>query len=128
MLLGLLALWVKRRGWLAGLCWLAMGVLVPFYVAVVGAIVIVGLIVDSIARRRIDWRDVGRAVVAGAIASPMLIYTFVIVASDPIWNVWQAQLIILSPNPLHYVAGYAVIGALAVVGLLRSSHAKTRES
>jgi len=126
MLLGLLALWINRQWWLAGLCWLAMGVLVPFYIAVVGAVVIVGLIADAIKQRQIDWRAVRRAMLAGLIASPMLIYTFVIVASDPIWNVWQAQLIILSPHPLHYVAGYAVIGALAVIGLLRSPTASRR--
>ncbi|HZY42909.1 MAG TPA: hypothetical protein VFF59_13025, partial [Anaerolineae bacterium] len=126
MLLGLLAWWGKRRAVVAGVCWLAMGVIVPFYVAVVGAIVIAGLIADSIARRSIAWREVRGAMVAGLIASPMLIYTFMIVATDPIWNVWQAQLIILSPHPLHYIAGYALVGALAVIGLLRNQKSEIR--
>ncbi len=108
-----------RTAIVAGLCWLAMGVLVPFYIAVIGAVVVVGLIADAIKQRHIEWHDVGRASLAGVIASPMLIYTFVIVATDPIWSIWQAQLIILSPHPLHYLLGYAVVGVLAVIGLLR---------
>jgi hypothetical protein len=138
MLLGLLAWWKNpgdrsqkvetrsQKAVIAGLCWLAMGVLVPFYVAVVGAIVIAGLLADAIVRRRIEWRAVRAAILAGLIASPMLIYTFVVVATDPIWNVWQAQLIIRSPHPLHYLLGYALVGALAVIGLLRRQKSEAR--
>lgn len=126
LLAGLLAWWTGQRWVLAGACWLAMSVIVPFYVAVVGAIVMVGLITDALTRRRIVWGEIGRAALAGLIASPMLIYTFVIVAADPIWRVWSDQLVILSPHPLHYVAGYAVVGALAVVGLRRRSKSEVR--
>lgn len=123
MLLGLLFFWQKttttRDVALAGLCWLLMGVLVPFYVAVVGAIVIAGLIAQAIVRRRVDWHEIGRAALSGLIAAPILIYTFIVVATDPIWNIWQAQLIILSPHPLHYVVGYALVGGLAIIGIVR---------
>jgi hypothetical protein len=112
---------ISNRKWLwAGLCWLGMGLLVPFYVAVVGAIVIVGLLAEAIVARKIDWRAVGRAALAGLIASPPLIYTFVVLAIDPIWKVWADQLVILSPHPLHYVLGYALVGLLAIVGVVKT--------
>ena len=108
---------------LAGVCWLGMGLLVPFYVAVIGAIVIVGLIAEAIAARKIEWRNVGLAALAGLIAAPPLIYTFIIVATDPIWNVWANQLVILSPHPLHYLLGYGLIGVFAIIGLVKTSEA-----
>lgn len=132
LLLGLIFWWripsiqnpkpkTQNLSWLwAGLCWLGMGLLVPFYVAVIGAIVIVGLLADAIVARRIDWRNVGRAALAGVIASVPLIYTFVMLAIDPIWQVWANQLVILSPHPLHYVLGYALVGTLAIVGLAKT--------
>ncbi|HTP09812.1 MAG TPA: hypothetical protein VMP08_16260 [Anaerolineae bacterium] len=132
LLLGLIIWWrkpliqnqkskIRNQSWLwAGLCWFGMGWLVPFYVAVIGAIVIVGLLAEAIAARKIEWRTVGRATLAGLIASPPLIYTFVIVAIDPIWKVWADQLVILSPHPLHYVLGYVLIGLLAMVGIVKT--------
>jgi hypothetical protein len=125
LLLGLNALWKNprdsvQRAVLAGACWLGMGLIVPFYVAVVGAIVIVGFIAEAVVVRKIAWRKVGLAALAGLIAAPPLIYTFVIVGTDPIWNVWASQLVILSPHPLHYVLGYAVMGVLAIIGLVKT--------
>jgi hypothetical protein len=125
LLLGLIVLWRNpaarlRNAVLAGVCWLGMGLIVPFYVAVIGAIVIVGLIAEAIAARKIEWRRVGLAMLAGLIAAPPLIYTFIIVATDPIWAVWANQLVILSPHPLHYVLGYALLGLLAIIGLVKT--------
>ncbi len=112
---------LQSLNWLwAGVCWLGMGLIVPFYVAVSGAIVIVGLVAEAIAARKIAWRAVGLAALAGLIASPPLIYTFVIVGTDPIWNVWARQLVILSPHPLHYLLGYGLMGAFAIIGLVKT--------
>jgi hypothetical protein len=132
LLLGLIVWWrplsiqhpeskIQKQSWLwAGLCWFFMGWLVPFYVAVIGAIVIVGLLAEAIVARKIDWREVGRATLAGLIASPPLVYTFVMLAIDPIWKVWADQLVILSPHPLHYVLGYALVGLLAIIGIVKT--------
>ena len=125
MLLGLIVLWKEpkariQNAVLAGLCWLGMGLLVPFYVAVAGAIVLVGLVAMALAARKIDRRAVGRAAIAGLIAAPPLVYTFVIVVTDPIWKVWADQLVILSPHPLHYVLGYALVGLLAIIGIVKT--------
>ncbi len=112
---------------LAGLCWLGMGVLVPFYVAVVGAIVVAGLIGGAIIRRRFDWAQIRAAIIAGVIAAPILIYTFVVVGTDPIWNVWAAQLTILSPHPLHYIIGYVLVGGLAIIGIMAIRRSEIRD-
>ena len=125
LLLGLIVWWARpiasnRRAVLAGLCWFGMGLLVPFYVAVIGAIVIVGLLAEAIVARKVAWPQVGRAALAGLIASAPLIYTFVIIAIDPIWKNWADQLVILSPHPLHYVLGYALVGGLAIIGIVKT--------
>jgi hypothetical protein len=124
LLLGLVVWWQKpeariRNAVLAGLCWFGMGLLVPFYVAVAGAIVLAGLAAEAIVAQKVDRRALVRAVVAGLIAASPLVYTFVIVTIDPIWKVWADQLVILSPHPLHYVLGYALVGSLAVAGIIR---------
>ena len=124
LLLGFVFLWRSAAGvkqaLLAGLCWLIMMLLVPFLAAVVGAIAVAALVVQSIAVRHIDWRAVRLTVLAGLIAAPPLIYTFLVVFSDPIWQVWADQLVILSPHPLHYVLGYALVGSLALIGLAKT--------
>jgi hypothetical protein len=125
LLLGLVVWWQKpeariRNAVLAGLCWFGMGLLVPFYVAVAGAIVLAGLAAEAIVAQKVDRRALVRAVVAGLIAASPLVYTFVIVTIDPIWKVWADQLVILSPHPLHYVLGYALVGSLAVAGIIKT--------
>ncbi len=125
MLLGLIALWKNPDAGilssvLAGICWLGMGLLVPFYVAVAGAIVLAGLIAQALADRQLAWRTIGLAALAGVIAAPPLIYTFILVAIDPIWRVWADQLVILSPHPLHYILGYALVGLLAMIGIVKT--------
>ncbi|HZY44719.1 MAG TPA: hypothetical protein VFF70_08220, partial [Anaerolineae bacterium] len=126
LLLGFILVWDAdphnsardRRAVWAGVCWLLMGIIVPFYVAVVYAILVAAWLASSIGQRRIDWSEAGRSIVAGVIATPILIYTFIVVSTDPIWSNWAAQLVILSPSPLQYVAAYLVVGALAVMGIL----------
>lgn len=125
LLLGLIIWWRKpsihNPHWLwSGLCWFFMGWLVPFYVAVIGAIVIVGLLAEALVARRVEWRAVGRAALAGLLAAVPLLYTFAVLALDPIWRVWADQLVILSPHPLHYVLGYALVGLLAIVGIAKT--------
>ena len=119
MLSGLLLLWNGRtpgRAVLAGLCWLGMGLLVPLYIVVVYAIAAVSLLAATWMRRRIDRAEVRNTLIAGLVAAPLAVYTFTIVQLDPVWAVWQAQLVINSPHPLHYVAGFALIGGLALLG------------
>jgi len=124
MLLGLMALWGNqpsaastRQSVLAGLCWLGMGLIVSFYVAVAYAAAGAGFIAVSIARRRIEWREVRALTIAGLISAPTVIYSLVVFSVDPVLAAWSAQNIVLSPHPLHYIVGYALVGGLAILGV-----------
>jgi asparagine N-glycosylation enzyme membrane subunit Stt3 len=39
---------------------------------------------------------------------------------DPVYRAWSAQNQIRSPHPLHYLAGYAIVGLLAILGAVRA--------
>ena len=100
----------------AGLCWLAMGLIVPFYVAVAWAVAGAAWLAVTLRRRAIAWDETLRTALACLIASPVVIYSLIIFTVNPVMRVWSAQNLILSPHPLHYVVGYALIGLLAVFG------------
>ncbi len=135
LLLGFIMLWHDdprfsargRRTLWAGVCWLVMGILVPFDVGVVYAILAASLIADWIAQRRVDGHQLRRSIVAGLIAAPILIYTFIVVGTDPIWSAWAAQLVILSSHPLHYVAAFLFVGGLAIIGLKQNPNSESRD-
>ena len=115
-----LALCVPLRSssfWLlAGLCWLAMGLIVPFYVVVAWAVAGATWLAVTIRRRAIAWRETMQTVAACLIASPVVIYNWIVFSTNPVMRAWSEQNLILSPHPLHYVMGYALIGLLAILG------------
>ncbi len=119
LLLGLLLLWQREAsrsvGWLAGLCWTAMALIVPFYVLVVYTIVIGAFIATS--RRGIDWAGARRTLVACAVAAVVPIYAAVSFTTNPVFAAWSSQNQIPSPHPLHYVAAYGVTAVVALVSL-----------
>jgi hypothetical protein len=115
--------WAKRKeswlaGWQAGLCWTAMALIVPFYVLVVYAIVLGGLIATSL--RGIDRAEVGRAAIACALAAIVPAYSVLVFSTNPLFAVWGSQNQITSPHPLHYLAAYGAIGGLALLALRRA--------
>ncbi len=130
LLLGFICLWRPRAAWRwrdsvwAGLCWLAMGFIVPFFVVVVGAVALTILAATSWQQRRLQWRDARAYLIAGLIAAPIAVYSFLMFSLDPILGVWAAQNVVLSPHPLHYVLGYGLIGTLAVMGIFAARRHK----
>jgi hypothetical protein len=130
MLLGFICLWRPHAAWrwrdtiYAGVSWLVMGFIVPFFVVVVGTVALTALIATSWQHRRIPWREVQAYLVAGLIVAPIAVYSFVMFSLDPILAMWAAQNIVLSPHPLHYVLGYALLGTLAVVGIIAARRHK----
>ncbi len=113
----------------AGAAWLAMGLIVPFYVVIAG-VVVVGYLVARLAppdlsppsppvsgeekEERSAWLLAG---LAGLVAAPVVVYSLVAFSSNPVFRAWSQQNLILSPHPLHYVLGYLLPGLLAVPGL-----------
>ena len=119
LLAGFIVLWTKPnlcRGVLAGLCWLAMGLIVPFYVAVAWAVAAAAWLAVTLRRRAIVWCETLHTALACLIAAPMVIYSLVVFTINPVMRQWSAQNLILSPHPLHYVMGYALVGLLAIGG------------
>jgi len=54
-----------------------------------------------------------------------VIYSLIVFTVNPVMRQWSAQNLILSPHPLHYVMGYALVGLLALGGavyVLRRHH------
>jgi hypothetical protein len=111
------ASWRSKWDWLlAGLCWLAMGMIVPFYVAVAWAVASAAWLVVTIRQRALIWRETVQTAAVCLIASPVVIYNLAVFTTNPIMRAWSEQNLILSPHPLHYVMGYALTGLLAVGG------------
>ncbi len=126
LLLGFICLWRPDSTWhlsyalRAGMSWLLAGFLVPFIIVVAGAVSLLALIASSIQRRQIQWPAVRAYLLAGLIASPIAVYSFIIFSFEPVLSVWSAQNLILSPHPLHYALGYALIGTFAAIGIVKT--------
>lgn len=106
-----------RYALLAGVCWAVMGLTVPFYIAVVYAVLGAWGLAAWLRMRRFPTGLFIRAVVAALVPLPVLVYNaWVFVASD-VFAQWAAQNWLPSPHPAHYVLGYAVLGLLAVLAL-----------
>ena len=98
---------------MAGACWLVMGLIVPFYVAVAWAVTGVAWVALGLRQRRVMWREALAATVAVLISAPVVVYSAWVFTTDPVYATWAAQNRILSPPPLHYLAAYGVLLALA---------------
>jgi len=105
---------------LTGLCWLLMGLIVPFYVPLAWAVTGAMGAALAIRRRRWPWREARRAVIAGLLSAPIVIYNVWVFTSDPVYAAWAAQNRILSPHPLHYLAAFGIPLVLAVVAARRA--------
>jgi hypothetical protein len=116
---------IPRVGWaaLVGLFWLLMGLIVPFYVPVAWAAMGAAWLVLCVRRWRIMWREALLAAVPVLVSAPVVGYSLWVFNSDPVYEVWSAQNLILSPHPLHYLAAYGVpllLAAFAVRDAWRS--------
>ncbi|MBN1979184.1 MAG: hypothetical protein JW918_17445 [Anaerolineae bacterium] len=101
------------RAALVGLSWFLMGLIVPFYVPVAWAVMGAAWVVLCVRRRRIAWREALLAAVPVLISAPVVGYSLWAFNSDPVYKVWSAQNLILSPHPLHYLAAYGASLLLA---------------
>jgi hypothetical protein len=102
---------------LAGLCWIIMGLCVPFYIAVVYLVLGCWGVAAWIRQRRFPWALFWRATSASLVVLPLLLYTGVVFLTNDVLGQWSGQNQLPSPNPLHYVFGYIVLAVPAVAGL-----------
>lgn len=105
---------------LAGFLWLAMGCIVPFYLAVAWAVMGAAWLALGWRERRWPWRE---GLLAGAVALVSALpaaYSAWVFTIDPVYAAWAAQNRILSPHPLHYLAAYGLPLALAAFAVRRA--------
>jgi len=100
---------------LAGLLWLAMGLIVPFYVAVAWAVMGAAWVALALRERRVPWQAGLLAAEAALVSAPIVAYSAWVFTTDPVYATWAAQNQILSPHPLHYLAAYGIPLILAVL-------------
>ncbi|MBI3762666.1 MAG: hypothetical protein HY260_12515 [Chloroflexi bacterium] len=100
--------------------WLLLGLIQPLYVLVGYAILAAHIVALSLFRLPVR-RALTAAIIIGLISSPMVLYTAYVFRADPILAQWQRQNTIVSPNPLHYLAGWglwlvpAIPGAISII-------------
>ncbi len=111
---------LNRRRWpvyagLAGLCWLIVGLAVPFYLVIIYCILGGWGLAAWLRQRQLPWNLFIRTVVGAAITVPLFVYNVVIFSANPIFAQWSAQNLLYSPPPLHYGLAYLPIATLAIV-------------
>jgi hypothetical protein len=111
------ALRIRDLKWstLAGLLWLAMGLIVPFYVAVAWAVMGAAWVALALRERRIPWQAGLLGAEAALVSTPIVAYSAWAFTTDPVYATWAAQNQILSPHPLHYLAAYGIPLILAAL-------------
>jgi hypothetical protein len=110
-------LWLRYTV-MAGLCWIVMGLCVPFYITVVYLVLGCWGLAAWIRERRFPWALFWRAASAGVIVLPLLLYTGLVFLTNDVLGQWSSQNQLPSPNVLHYVFGYVVL-AVPAAGALR---------
>ncbi len=106
-----------RYSVLAALCWLIVGLTVPFYLPIIYVILATWGLVLWIAQRRFPREFVIAGGIAAVITLPLFAYFTYTFAANPIFAVWSSQNILQSPPPLDYVAAYILLVAFALVAM-----------
>ncbi|MBM4422007.1 MAG: hypothetical protein FJ030_01280 [Chloroflexi bacterium] len=128
-------LWAVRGHWAWGLAaggsWFLLTLLQPFYMLIVyTALGLHVAVLAAMAFRQGEHEltrgmDLGAVAVralwvsafAGSFGVPITLYTFLLFQVDPIYSLWGAQNIIVSPPPWHYLLAWGLLIAGAVFGL-----------
>src|SRR5258706_6103302 len=98
----------------AGLCWLVMGLCVPFYIAVLFAILGAWGLAALIRFKRFPTSLFVRCVVGALVPLPYLLYNVYVFATNPVLASWGAQNVLPTPSPLHFLPGYGLLAILAL--------------
>jgi len=123
LLLGALAVHRARRAGAgslaAGAALLTAAALIgAFYLLVPFAVLGVDWLVTALRQKRPDWRQAGRIALAGIGPGLLILYNLYVFNSHPVYRGWAAQNDVRSPHPAHYLAAYALVGLLAIGGVV----------
>jgi hypothetical protein len=102
-----------------------MASIVPFYAAILAAVLGGYLLVLWIRRHNVPWKEIGLTAITGLGALPWVAYSACVFTQNEAFATWAAQNRILSPHPLHFLLGYALLIMPATWGVRHAlSHAK----
>ncbi|MDE3091686.1 MAG: hypothetical protein KGJ80_20125, partial [Chloroflexota bacterium] len=120
-------LWLRaflRQQWrfaaLAGLVNLAIGMVYPFMIYLVAAVLGAYWLYAALRARKFLGREFGYLVLAGLLAAPLYAYYEYVLITNAVFRAWDAQAVTLSPNPLHYLLAYGVMLVLAALVFSRN--------
>jgi len=101
----------------AALCWLIVGLTVPFYLPIIYVILATWGLVLWITHRRFPREFVIAGGIAAVITLPLFAYFTYTFAANPIFAIWSSQNILQSPPPLDYAAAYILLVAFALISV-----------
>jgi len=107
-----------RFSLLASFMGLAVSLIHPYTLPVVGTVLGSYILATSKKRGRSVWMQVKHLAVMTLPSAPYLVYTLYIFTAWPAFRAWREQSYTLSPHPLHYILGYAFVGLLAVPAIV----------
>ena len=101
----------ERRRWLlavgAGVGNLLLGLVYPFLIFLTAGVISASYLYLLWRARKILWRQAAWMLIAFVIPLPLFLYYQIVLMTNPVFQVWNAQAITLSPNPVHYLLAYA---------------------
>jgi len=107
-----------RFSLLASTMGLAVSLIHPYTLPVVGMVLGSYILATSKRGGRSVWMQVKHLAIMTLPSAPYLVYTLYIFTAWPAFKAWREQSYTLSPHPLHYILGYALVGFLAVPAIV----------
>ncbi len=101
---------------LAGLCWLIVGLAVPFYLVIIYCILGGWGLAAWIQARRFPRLLFRSAALAAGLTVPLFAYNAWVFSSSPAFAQWSAQNLLASPPLLHNLLAYLPLIALGIIG------------
>ncbi len=102
----------------AGICWLIVGLCVPFYFAVIYCVLGAWGLASWIKQRRFPLALFARAVIAAGMTLPLFLYYTIAFTVNPAFAAWSAQNNLASPAPLQYLLAYGLLALPALIGMV----------
>jgi len=104
----------------AGICWLIVGLSVPFYLVIVYCILGAWGLASWVKQRRFPVALFVRCVIAAAITVPLFLFYTIAFSVNPAFAAWSAQNNLASPSPLQYILAYLPLGLMVAFGIRRT--------
>src|SRR5574341_1598332 len=111
----------RYLGWAisAGVAWLGMALIVPFYVGLLGVLIGAWLGGLWLTLKHFPRREAYAGMISGALPVFVMLYTSWVFTADPVYRVWWAQNALPSPPLIDYLMAYGLLLLGAIPGALQ---------